>query len=395
MKNAMVKLSALAALLLLPSFVFAAETTVPVTVKLYGYTKLDVIYATQRTGFGDLNFYLLPTVAGQTQSSLNITARDTRFGLDLQGPSGDEWKTTGKIELDFYTLNFGGGNENSVAPRIRLSYVDLAYKNGFSIRAGQDWDAFITVNPKMIDAGFMGGFGHLYNRRPMVKVTQVVNVENVTVTARLAAARMIGQNTDAGGIEDGGTDSGQPMMEGALFADRKLWTSKPARLSVSGHTGTETHYTAASAILALTDPNLQNYNTQSLIGGFILPLTEMVSVQGTIWQGADLRPFYGGVYQGVNTALRQSIESKGGWAQVVTNITPAVNVNVGYGSDDPNDSNLNAGDRTFATRAFASVYYQLNSSVSLACEYSNVSTGYKYSTTANGEIYQASTVYKF
>jgi hypothetical protein len=389
MRNIIVKVIALIALLVVPAVIFAEDVAAPVTVKLYGYTKLDVIYATQRSYVGDLGFYLLPTVAGQTQSSLNITARESRFGLDLQGPANEQWKTSGKIELDFYTLAFGGGNENAVAPRIRLAYVDIANAGGFSFRAGQDWDAFVVVNPITVDAAFLGGYGHLYNRRPQVRVTQVIKLGDVKVTARLAAARTIGQITDASGIQDGGTDSGQPTVEGALFADAKLWTNKPARISISGHSGVETNFNSA------TNPNLQNYNTQSIIGGAVLPVTETVSLQGTYWQGADLRPFYGGIYQGINTTLKQSIEAKGGWAQVVANITPAINFNLGYGSDDPNDDNLNNGDRTLNTRTFTSLFYKANSAVTFAFEYSKLSTGYKNSTTANGEIYQGSAAYKF
>lgn len=389
MNSIIVKATALMALLAAPAAVFAADAVPPVTAKIYGYTKLDIIYATQRTGFGDLNFYLLPTVAGQTQSSLNITARETRFGLDLQGPVSDEWKTTGKIELDFYTSVFGGGNENAAAPRIRLAYADAANANGFSFRAGQDWDAFVTVNPKTVDAAFLGGYGNLYGRRPQVRVTQVVKLGGTTITARAAAARTIGQVTDAGGTQDGGTDSAQPTVEGALFADAKLWTSKPARFSISGHTGTETNFNT------VTNPNLQNYNTQSIIGGIILPVTETVSLQGTAWQGADLRAFFGGIYQGINTTLKRSIEAQGGWAQITANISPVVNVNLGYGTDDPNDDNLNNGDRTLDTRTFTSLFYQVNTALSFAVEYSSLSTGYKNSTTANGEIYQTSAIYKF
>ncbi len=387
MKKIIVKVTTLVALLAVPYAVFA-EDAAPVTAKLYGYVKLDVIEATQRTFVGDLNFYNLPTVAGQTQGSLDITARESRFGIDLSGPSSDDWKTTGKLELDFYTSAFGGTNENAVAPRIRLAYVDFANPSGFSLRAGQDWDAFVTVNPITVDGAFLGSTGNLYNRRPQVRVTQVVKEGGVTVTGRLAG-RTIGQVIDAGGVQDGGTDSGQPTLEGALFADAKLWTSKPARLSVSGHSGTE------SNIITAANPVLQDYDTRSLIGGIILPVTNIVSLQGTVWQGADLAAFYGGVYQGVNTTLKQSIEAKGGWGQVVTNITPAVNVNFGYGEDDPNSDNLNAGGRTFNRRAFGSLFYKLTSAATVAFEYSSTSTGYKGSITSNGEIYQASVIYKF
>lgn len=389
MRTIIKNVTALITVLAVPAIVFAADAVPAPAVKLYGFTKLDVIYATQRTFAGDLNFYLLPTIAGKNQPSLNITARETRFGLDISGPSIEDWKTTGKVELDFYTSAFGGGNENNAAPRIRLAYVDFVSAQGLSVRAGQDWDTLVTVTPKTVDAAFLGGYGNLYGRRPQVRVTQTLKFGAVSVTARAAAARTIGQVTDAGGIQDGGTDAVQPTLEGAFFADATLWTTRPARVSISGHSGFETVAPVAA------DPTLKNYDTRSLIGGLVLPITDRATIQGTVWQGADLKQFYGGINQGINTTLGQSIEAQGGWAQLVLDVLPVVNVNLGYGYDDPSDSNLNTGDRTLNTRSFGSVIYQASSAVSFAFEYSSLRTGYKNAATSNGEIYQAAAIFKF
>ena len=54
--------------------------------KIYGYVKLDASYDTQRTSAGDLMFYVLPEVNGDKDDEFNMTAKETRLGLDILGP---------------------------------------------------------------------------------------------------------------------------------------------------------------------------------------------------------------------------------------------------------------------------------------------------------------------
>ena len=90
--------------------------------QVYGYVKADLSYDTQNATPGDFTFYVLPEVNGEKDPQTHLAARESRFGLNVFGPDSDNWKTLGKIEMDFY----GGGNPNSYNPRIRLAYVDLA-----------------------------------------------------------------------------------------------------------------------------------------------------------------------------------------------------------------------------------------------------------------------------
>lgn len=187
-----------------------ASNEVPLlTLKIYGYIKLDAAYDTQKTSAGDALFYVLPKVNGESDNEFNMTARETRLGLELAGPDIENLKTTGKIETDFY----GGNTANSPNLRLRLAYLDVAMPSGTAVRAGQDWDTFMTVIPKTVNIAIMADVGALGLRRPQFRVTQDIPIYAKTkLVAKVAAARTIGEDID-GGMQDDGADSGYPSVQ--------------------------------------------------------------------------------------------------------------------------------------------------------------------------------------
>ena len=135
-----------------------------VRLQVYGYIKADFSHDTQSTApkSGDFTFYVLPETGGEKDGQTRLAARESRFGLSLFGPDTETWKTTGKIEMDFY----GGGNANSYNPRLRLAYVDAAHSSGLSIRMGQDWDTFNEIMARINNFGALADAGALGLRRP-------------------------------------------------------------------------------------------------------------------------------------------------------------------------------------------------------------------------------------
>ena len=116
-----------------------------ITVDLYGSVRLKSSYDSQ-TSQGDLGFYAQPEVNGEKDSQFGLAAKETRFGLNVNGPTGLMVNATGKIEVDFY----GTGSPTTAHLRMRLAYLDLGFKQGFSLRGGQDWDTFIVTLPAAI-----------------------------------------------------------------------------------------------------------------------------------------------------------------------------------------------------------------------------------------------------
>ncbi len=369
----------------------AKTTTLPFTLKPYGYVKLDASYDTQRTAAGDLMFYVLPKVDGKKDNEFNMTARESRLGLALSGPDAPGIKTTGKFEVDFYG---SGGGHNTANLRMRLAYLDLAFDNGLSLLAGQDWETFITVIPRIVNFSYLADAGALGLRRPQVRVTQKLDMSSDTaVIGKIAAARTIGQDIDGGGQDDG-VDSGTPTLQYNLILETKVLTEKKTRASVSGHYGRET-LDGVNEDGKIVKVDEKDYNTWSVIGSLYLPMTKILALQGTIWTGENLDTYFGGIGQGINAKEEKAISAKGGFIQLLIDPTDKWSCSLNASVDDPDDGDLSAGNRSKNELLMANAFYKLTTAVTLAAEYSHMKTSYKDRDAASNDRVQVAAIYRF
>ena len=103
----------------------------------------------------------------------------------------------------------------------------------------------------------------------------------------------------------------------------------------------------------------------------------------------------GGSGQGINTSMEKAIAAKGGWVQLSVKATEKLSVNLTYGIDDPDEGDLNNGDRDENSTIMANVWYAFDSSVVVGLEYSYMTTEYKKADTANNNRIQGCVMYKF
>jgi len=210
--------------------------------------------------------------------------------------------------------------------------------------------------------------------------------------AKVAAARTIGEDID-GGMQDDGADSGYPTVQYNLCLETPLLTAKATKLSVSGHWGNETLDSTVSNVVVDTD--VKDYITWSVVGSLYLPLHQNVAIQGTIWQGENLDTYYGGIGQGVNKTLQTGIGAKGGYIQLITDLTDQLNWNLAYGIDNPNNQDLSNGNRSKNQTVVTSVYYKIASAVTAAFEYYYMTTSYKGQSDTSDNRFQGAMIYKF
>jgi predicted porin len=358
---------------------------------VYGYIKLDASYDTQRSQ-GDLAFWVMPECDDGKDDEFNMTARQTRLGLKLGGPEVLGGTISGRLETDFYGQ--GAGN-NKADIRMRLAYVDWAFED-LSIRAGQDWDTFIIVLPKTVDFATLGNVGRVGFRRPQFRISGVLPLaEQTKMIAKVAAARTIAGDLDTGGQTDG-SDSGVPTFQGNLMIETMDINEKPIKLGVSGFWGQMTADEVVSNVVVRVDS--KDYDTWLLMGSLSLPFNDYFGVNAVGWTGENLDNVYGGIGQGINFAQDKVIKSKGGWVQALVNITPQFNINVGYGVDDPDDDDLNIGNRELNTRIFANAFYSFDPAMTVALEYSHMKTEYKCegdTENADNDRVQAAAIYTF
>jgi len=379
-----------------------SQTTVPlpksvteavesfVKIRIYGYIKLDAAYDSQRVQTGDIIYYVFPKNNGVSDNEFNMTAKETRLGLELKAPEIDSIKISGKVEVDFYGPS---GTANSPNLRMRLGYLDVSDDAIGALRAGQDWDTFITVLPRMANISLLADAGALGIRRPQLRLSRDLKIkEDTKLVAKVAVARTIGADLDNGGQEDG-VDAGFPSAQYNLCLETKLLTEKATKVSVSGHWGMET-LDVVSTNGGVVESDKSWYKSYSVIGSLVFPVMNWFSLQGTIWQGQDLTSYYGGIGQGINTKLDTAIAAQGGWAQLVFDITKRLNWNMGYGFDAPSNGDLNANNRSRNATLFTSLFYTIKP-LTFAVEYFNMTTSYKDASAATDNRVQGSLILTF
>jgi hypothetical protein len=359
--------------------------------QIYGYVRGDYSYDSQSTApKSDFSFYVLPETAGEKDGQTHVGARESRFGLSLFGPDVGNWKTTGKIEMDFY----GGDKANSYNPRMRLAFVDMAHSSGLSVRIGQDWDTFCELAPRIVNFANLADVGALGLRRPQARVTQELKFsENTKLVLKLAAAQTVGEDLDGGGFEDGG-DADSPSAQWNVTLSQKLWTEKMARLSFAGHYGQETiDGVDSNKVVIATD--VKDYDTWSAQGSLYLPLCKKMAVQGNIWTGENLDTYYGGIGQGVNMVLAEAIAADGGFAQILFDPTDQWAFGLGYSVDDPDDADLSAGMRSKNEMYLVNAAYKFTAALTAMAEYSQMTTEYLDKDDATNDRVQVAMKYTF
>jgi len=333
----------------------------------YGYFKFDAAYDSARTAFGDAAVYALPaSLSGGGKEDLTFSARETRLGLNVKSPDAPNLKVTGRFEGDFYG---DLASQDSYQFRLRLAYIDAAWGEGWSVRLGQDWDAYTSFHPKMLDAGILAGTGHLYGRRPQARLTKVTALSDATrITVKTAVENGYKNDVDSDGQQDSNA-SGIPQLVAQVALETRLLTKRDSVFSVAGVYGEEETSKA---------PNPDTYNVEVLLLAAQLPLANPFTLQGTLWSGKNLDAYYAGVLQGINLAQGTAVAADGGWLEGVYDFTDRLSCALGYGIDNPDDGDLSlATARTLNQRTFATLFYKVTPAFTVGTEYSVIKTGFK------------------
>lgn len=331
----------------------------------YGYLKFDAVYDTARTAFGDASVYVHPrSVSGRRD--LSFSAREARLGFAIEMPENSRFTVTGRLEADFYG---DLANQDSYQLRLRLAWLDIAWGAGWSLRLGQDWDTFVAVHPRMLDAGILAGTGHVWGRRPQARLTKVTPLSDRTRIVAKAALENGYKNDVDGDSQQDSNASGIPQMTGQLALETRLLGKRDSIFSLGGLYGRER---------TRREPNPDNYPVELAHLALQLPLCDPFMLQGTLWYGRNLDAYYGGIMQGIDLTRGRSIATHGGWLQGVYDLTDRLATALGYGFDDPSNGDLSlATARTFNERYFSSLFYMLTSNLMLGCEYSILRTHFK------------------
>lgn len=333
-------------------------------ITFYGFFKLDVAWDTGAVNSG--NFARWVTQNGEDQEQLNITARQTRIGFDIDGPEEGDLKVAGKFELDFYN----GGAENKAALQMRHAYFTAHWKSlGLTVLAGQTWDVISPLLAPTVQYVGLWWMGDLGFRRPQLRVTKQFDLQDGhNLEGVFAITRNIGPNDILG---DSGENGGIPVFQARIEYKGKIIGDNVSRFGIYGHYGQQEYRTAGAGE--------QDVDTYSFGIYFKVVIDEQWSIQGDGFVGENLGTFVGGIGQSVslgNPNDPREIGSIGGWLAVTFKATDEFTFNAGISTDDPDNDDLTVGQRSSNFTVFGNGWYQLAPDTRVGMEIMWLETGY-------------------
>ena len=342
-----------------------ATAVAGVTTTFYGYIKLDASYDSAMTNDGNYVYYV---AEGEEDDEFNMTAKQTRLGIKLDGGGSDAVAVSGVIEFDFY----GGGGENKPNPMLRKAYMEFK-TSAIDILAGQTSDVISPIVPTTLNYIVLWKSGDIGYRRPQIRLTKAVEVsDNAKIKLQASLNRSMGH--DAGG----GETVGMPSFQGRVSVGTKLMDNY-MELGVSGLMGRE----EATSVADTTTYELD----QSVVAVDVsLPLGDMVTFKGQYFTGKNLAHYLGGVGQGIaevpvegarSTELVE-IEASGWWAQLTVRPTDEVQINVGIGTDDPEipEGDIAGNNIERNTTYYGNLLWTVAPSAVIGVEYATFETYY-------------------
>ena len=359
----------------------------------YGFIKLDASYDDSRAFPGNFILYVPNESVNKDDNEFNMTAKQTRLGMDIIAPDIYDWKAWGRVEIDFY--GDGARHENKAAVLLRHAFVNLQ-KGNFSLLAGQTSDIISPLYPNTLNYTVGWAAGNIGYRHPQIRATYVYPFDESTkIISALAIARTTGtinEDLDIDNQNDG-ADAGFPTVQARLALATKLLTEKHSVFGISGHYGEEEIDWKVHPV----NPGRRQVRLKSwsLNGDFDLPITDKISVKGEAFVGYNLDDYFGGIFQGVDPITRQAIKTAGGWMQLACKQNDKLKYHLGFGIDDPRNSDLSYGMRSRNSFYFGNVVYNLIPPVDIGLEFSHWETEYKNRSTGTDNRIQTSVIYKW
>ena len=356
-------------------------------IQLYGFIKLDAAYDTSRIENGNYAKWVENESANDDDDQFNMTANQTKLGAKITGPDGEEMKTSGQVEVDFYE----GGSENKARLMMRHAYMKLDWpEKRFNIIAGQTSDVISPLYPSTVNYSVYWWTGNIGYRRPQIRLTKELGFDTGgSLKLEGAISRTLGDDsfTDT----DSGEDAGFPTVQGRASITIPMFGPEDATIGLSGHWGEEEYDTAA-------DGDDEEFETWSVNADYTQPICEKVAIKAEVFSGKNLDAYLGGIGQGVTlTGINQyeEVASKGGWIAASLGPWNTKRYNVGVAMDDVERGDVNDGDRVLNRSVFGNVYCAVNKHTDIAFELSHWRTEYRGPGDAESLRAQMALIYKF
>lgn len=348
-------------------------------VRFYGLFKLDGAYDSCHTNPGNFVRWVDPS-EDPDDDAFNMTANQTRVGLEITELADGRAESSARVEIDFY----GGGAENKSRPMLRHAYFKVEWpESGLELLAGQTSDLFSPLVPSTLNYSVAWWAGNIGYRRPQVRLTKEVRLrEGAQLEVAGALARTIGDAASEFTDVDPGEDAGFPSVQARLAL-----ILPSGALGVSGHWAEEEFDTSATG-------DSETFDSWSVNLDWSYTLERGV-LKAELFEGQNLSAYLGGIGQGVNVERMSEIGSHGGWISLELEPWERLGLLLGATLEEVEEQDLEAGGRAANRSLFTNWVYSLTERARAGVELSYWTTEYKEGPRANALRSQFSLIYAF
>jgi len=368
-----------------------AQSRFPVVI--YGTILTNAFYNTVLTNITDTPLFTVQRGADAfgNEKNIGVTARQSRFGMRYQGPRVAGAQISGQFEFDL----FGGkapftNGINFDLFRLRLAFGRLDWEN-ISLVVGQDWSVFAPLNPTTFAEYAIPGLSASGN--PWIRVPQI-----------RADFRHAFSDRTRGQLQIGMVDPDVGDYSTAVFSatrtpgvgERGGLPGAQARLGLTTKVddrnfdiGLSATYARGKNVGTVGTTNFQNgVDSWGVALDYSLPILNKFNLTGEAYVGRALGIFSVDSGESVlpfGTVGARGVNSRGGWMQAQFNLNPIWQINLAYGIDAPDFSQLPPGNRTKNQSYVGNVMYKFSPNVTFAWEYRRVLTNFRDRPAANNK----------
>ncbi|HPA56552.1 MAG TPA: DcaP family trimeric outer membrane transporter [bacterium] len=327
--------------------------------KPYGFFELAGYGTDSLFTYNDLMLF----VNDENGSTSNISARNTRLGLDVSIPYVTAVDLSGKVEIDFLGGLAGSGMaESNVGMRMRHAYLKIGktFKTGttLSFIAGQTWaTATIPIFPNLINPSYGWGKGNLWTRLPLAEIEVAQKAGPVDMGLKFAAAKPItGASANKGGFLEMNVDAGDvshwPSLQGQLYLKAKF-AGIDLLAAAGGAYGRENYvdgikinnaetYVIDEKTGKVKKEDVKVYGDEVEVWMFNAALKvshKYAEIQGKYFMGAnlDMFGFFGGsTIKDADKYIVDSLKAQGYWAELSLKPYKGLKLSVGLSGEYTN-----------------------------------------------------------
>lgn len=327
----------------------------------YGALWGTTAYESSRSNIGDYVFYVFSDT-DQGESAWHVDAKSTRLGIDFLGPVLPNFgsaQTGGKVEIDFQGQY---QTENKGTVLLRHAYLEVKNEY-FRLLAGQTWDVISPLMPGTIMYSVGWGAGNIGYRRAQFRAERYLHFSDTFLVTAQASINSDVVSEFAGNAV--GDHSDWPVVEGRLgfTLGPRGAGCRPLEIGISGHIGEQSYDFASPPIQDDIEFRTWSFNVDARY-----PITSRFGVQGEFFTGENLGAYLGGVVQGVNLTMRDTICSTGGWFDVWYDWTDCLHSHAGFLIDDPLNQDVSRGQRSYNHFYFVNLTYDVTKKFVLGLE---------------------------